>query len=184
MNLQAIEMDKAKALAAYQDYADALRKKWNQEDATLKKGYRALAQGKRVIELTEIIKAGGLDEKGRPRLAIVRADAKEVFLRRSLYENELSFSMDDWPEKNRRITMHNIFESVPESIRAKAVVPSIPPEHRPIGSLFRYYILWEASWEDVPKDPALLRRIGPILFVVIAEWNLTPLEQAVLKGRL
>jgi hypothetical protein len=40
-------------------------------------------------------------------------------------------------------------------------------------------------WEYVPHpDPILLKRLSGSLFVVLAAWDLTELEQKVLKGRL
>lgn len=45
-------------------------------------------------------------------------------------------------------------------------------------------ILWEAEWQAVPpKDPALLRHLGGDLYAVVAVWDLTELERAVLGGR-
>lgn len=43
----------------------------------------------------------------------------------------------------------------------------------------------EAQWRPVPPvDPFLLKHLGGTLYVVLAQWDLTPLEQAVLAGRL
>jgi len=47
--------------------------------------------------------------------------------------------------------------------------------------LDRFHILWEADWHlDPPQDPALLRRLMGDLWVVLAVWDLTSLERAVL----
>jgi hypothetical protein len=35
-----------------------------------------------------------------------------------------------------------------------------------------------------PGDPALLRKLGGDLYIVLGTWDLTPLEQAVLSGRV
>ncbi len=55
----------------------------------------------------------------------------------------------------------------------------------PKGSNENYYVLWEVDhWtREPPRDPYLLRRITDNMFVVIAAWNLTDLERAVIKGR-
>lgn len=46
-------------------------------------------------------------------------------------------------------------------------------------------MLFEAEWRpEPPKDPALLRHIGGDLYSVVAVWDLTELERAVLAGRL
>lgn len=72
--------------------------------------------------------------------------------------------------------------------RIRALVPTVPPQLRPPHALRGYHILWEAEWHlDMtvpPVDPALLKHIGGDLYAVVATWDLTPLEQAVLAGRV
>jgi hypothetical protein len=47
----------------------------------------------------------------------------------------------------------------------------------------RYWILWEAEWEQrAPVDPLLLRRIHGGLFAVVAQWALSPVERVVLEA--
>lgn len=71
--------------------------------------------------------------------------------------------------------------------RIRALVPPIPPALRPNHHLRNYHILWEAEWEIdrtiPPEDPALLKHLGGDLYAVLAVWDLTPVEQAVLAGR-
>ena len=67
---------------------------------------------------------------------------------------------------------------------SKAVVPSIPPRLRPKIAYSNLHILWEAEWETVPTDPMLLRHLDGALYVVLAVWDLTDLEKAVLKRAL
>ncbi len=57
----------------------------------------------------------------------------------------------------------------------------IPPGLMPGGSLSRFHILWEAEREEIPRDPMLLRHLGKGRYVVLATWDLTDLERAVLK---
>jgi len=69
-----------------------------------------------------------------------------------------------------------------------ATIPIIPPRFRPKYDLKGYHLLWEAVWHRTktaraPRDPALLKRIGGDLFAVLAIWDLTPLEMAVLEMR-
>lgn len=70
-----------------------------------------------------------------------------------------------------------------------AMVPLVPPQHRPTRGMGNRLVLWEVDkwdWQTVPAppgDPALLRAIGGDLYAVEAVWDLTPLEQAVLSGR-
>ena len=68
---------------------------------------------------------------------------------------------------------------------AEALVPTIPPEFRPRFKLEGYCLLWEAVWGPTPPvDPILLKPIGGNLYAVLAQWDLSPLERAVLGGRL
>lgn len=73
--------------------------------------------------------------------------------------------------------------------RIAAMVPIIPPPLRPDDSLAKYHVLWEADWKDVgdppppPGDPALLHHLGGDMYAVLAVWDLTPIERAVLAGR-
>jgi hypothetical protein len=70
-----------------------------------------------------------------------------------------------------------------------AMVPIVPPRHRPPRGLGNRLVLWEAddwTWATVPAppgDPALLRHVGGDLYAVEATWNLTELERLVLSGR-
>jgi hypothetical protein len=68
--------------------------------------------------------------------------------------------------------------------KAHALVPSVPPQLRP-DDLSKYFILWEAEWTaKAPVDPILLSPVNDTMFAVVAQWDLTPLEQRVLEGRL
>jgi hypothetical protein len=73
-----------------------------------------------------------------------------------------------------------------------AMVPIVPPKHRPAQAttLASYLVLWEVeewAWTKVPQppgDPALLRRVGGDIYAVIATWDLTELEKLVLTSRV
>lgn len=71
--------------------------------------------------------------------------------------------------------------------RFNAMVPKVPPALRPPHSLANYHVLWEADWRVAPGpppgDPALLKHIGGDLYAVLATWDLTEVERAVLAGR-
>lgn len=65
------------------------------------------------------------------------------------------------------------------------MVPSVPVWLRPEGHLSEYHILWEAEWEVAPPvDPILLKYVSGPMYAVIAQWDLTPVERAVLEGRI
>ena len=60
----------------------------------------------------------------------------------------------------------------------------MPPHLRP-DDLSKYFVLWEAEWTaKAPVDPMLLSRVNETMFAIVAQWDLTPLEQRVLEGRL
>jgi hypothetical protein len=62
-------------------------------------------------------------------------------------------------------------------------VPHIPPACRPKFGLHNYHILFEVQeWKAYPVDPFLMRRVMGNLFVVEAEWDLTPLEVELLSS--
>lgn len=66
----------------------------------------------------------------------------------------------------------------------RAPVPKIPPRLAP-DDLSRYYILFEPRWEEVrpDPDPILLSRASETVFVVVATWDMTPLEAAAVGMR-
>jgi hypothetical protein len=70
--------------------------------------------------------------------------------------------------------------------RRQAITPPIPPEERPKRGLPGYHILWEAVWKHLPPvDPMLLKRIGKTDFwIVLAAWELTDVERAVLGSHM
>jgi hypothetical protein len=159
--------------------------KWAQgkttEDQLIAKAYRAICRGHRVIDLYESMALAGCDDRGRPMLAIVRADATRC----ECYLGQRAVQYDSnkgrWPT---RISVPSAFFPGlrPSEDRLESVVPIIPPPYRRY-SLRKYRILWEAAWESVTKDPLLLEPLGGALYRVVAAWDLTPIEQAVLRGR-
>jgi hypothetical protein len=63
-------------------------------------------------------------------------------------------------------------------------VPIIPAIFYPEGNIDKYYVLFEVDdWKVVTKDPILLKRMTKNLFAIVACWDLTPLEQAIVRGR-
>lgn len=72
---------------------------------------------------------------------------------------------------------------------AITMAPLVPADVRPAtGQLRDWHVLWEVeAWHDSPqtmtppRDPYLLRYIGGSLWAVLAEWDLTELERAVMR---
>lgn len=167
------------------------------EDDAIRAGYRAAARGLPVISLPAAVHAGGyFDRTGLPRLAIARADAETCWLRCDVRDDEWRWEYTDieWTRGRVDVGRHRVVVrtsgpgpgSFTKPWRTRTLVPSIPPEHRPNRSrLWRFHVLWEVErWTLVaPTDPALVRHIRGDLWAVVATWDLTPLERAVLTAR-
>lgn len=166
-------------------------------DEALMRGYRQLSLGRQIINLRDTIRAGGEDEQHRPKLAIARADERTIDLQRAP-DGQVRFNAG-WQRSDHRDdrTARNIslpagtLSRIPADLTgrvswvyASAIVPSIPPRLRPTDPT-RYHVLWEAEWRrSAPRDPALLRALGDGLYAVLAVWDLTDLERAVLQMRV
>lgn len=180
MNHIPIHFDKQaarEALAAYK----AHRNTYDKRDWEIERIYRAIAAGKKVIAALESIRAVGLDDKGRPKLAICRADAESVLCQYERGKVTFGLRARSMWRLNQKISV-----SIPEvgfRTQSAALLPRIPPQYRPQHSaLSNYHVLWEAEWEDIPCDPMLLRRIGKDAWVVLAAWDLTAVEMSVLRA--
>lgn len=168
------------------------------EDEELRRAYLALSRGQRVLNLSRVMAAAGLTEDTKlPRLAVCPADAAQCEIRtdgsgivfrderRGVYSVQKyrvsirSFGAEviDWQWRHDN--------KLPSLERVRALVPFIPPRLRPRDPE-NYFILWEANWQLRPPDPDpfLLKRIGDITFVIVAQWDMTPLEQSILEGRI
>jgi len=202
-------MPQAEALAAFNAYRHAVRSAktatLNSEDAQIARAYKAVAAGKPVVNLAEAFKTAGYDAAGLPRLAVSRADYKRVQLdvltewrwdvtvQRSA---SVPRSFEIWPASEMGPTLRGntpregrVFLVPigtilpPNDLKRQAIVPNIPPHLRPPHDLSNYHLLWEPEWLKIPrppKDPALLKHLGGPLYAVLATWDLTPVEQAVL----
>ena len=177
------------------------------------RGYKAIAAGQQVLDLGQTMHAAGVQEDTLfPRLAICRADARSC--RCMLKQDGGADFVDDayrWGRAKRRtvtlpsgtlpsFTMQwNQGVGIPSRYRpggilerqrwisseATAVVPIVPPRLHPRAALANYHCLWDAVWTPAPpKDPLLLRHLAGQLYAIVAQWDLTALEQAVLRGRL
>jgi len=200
MNLAALEMTAEEATRRLAEYTEQIAAERTVEDEAILAGYRAAARGLPVVMLSEVFNAGGWFDNGLPRLAIARADATEV---RVEIERAWSRSdtvdlvfLDDDRAVNRgallgkhTVRINRIGGRGPHehrSSRGATIVPLIPPRHRPRKHRIRgFHILWEVEeWRPVPsKDPALLKHIRGDLWAVMATWDLTELEMAVLSQR-
>lgn len=191
MKVEELKIDRDKARELWQKY-QSHRAHQTPADADIAAIYKRLARGQTVIRALASIVAAGVNAEGLPRLAIARADTQRCYLHHST--NEARFSDQRWGAwnggrlalKSRRIAV-----PWPDMPRAKgggtweATVPLIPVHLRPKRGLANYHILWEAEWtKRYPVDPYLLRRFGGDAWLVVAAWDLTEVERAVMSSRL
>jgi hypothetical protein len=170
------------------------------------RAYRHLAAGKRLIHLGHSIRAAGLDDRNRPRVAIAAADRPEVEFtwpgdrRTGVFRTKRQWSRGRWsPRMERGIDMgqSNTFRPYGRDgvirgyhdMRVYALVPRVPADVRPnTGQLRDWFILWEVDeWFDrpqrmtAPRDPLLLEHVDGELYAVLAEWDLTDVERAIME---
>jgi hypothetical protein len=176
--------------------------KIEKEDEELKRLYYQLSKGQTVLHLPKVIGAAGLNKDKLPRLAVCRADFE--WCRFDTGSGEVYFyEWGSWSHnKTNTITVQSRFfvdngyaelndygwrskNNLPTLSSVRALVPTIPPHLRPGDELSKYYILWEAEWKkQPPSDPILLTKVTQDIFIVVAQWDLTPVEQLVLEGRI
>lgn len=203
MEVNTISAPVNEAKAKLAEYRAALKKQWNKTDEILAHTYRQLAKGRLLIDVRTAILSAGFDENHRPKLAIARADQSFVCWLPSFWARggQHTRSLNSCPDTRQRSSAREFHFEVPETQAwprcphtcprshggvAKAMLPLIPPRFRPADkNLGNYHILWDAqgAWEaEPPTDPFLIKRIHGDLFAVLAVWDLTELERAVLKG--
>ncbi len=204
-----IEMAEEQAKEEYTKYKDALKDrvdKQHKQYEEIKKVYYSLSKGNKVIDIFDAFKKTGVNEEGEPKLAICQANAKTVFFQKQslgssqFADKEFGWDKHSWAKdiilpsgtfpdwKSRIINYKDGSTGTGNIIREKIKtgVPIIPAQLLPEGKLENFYILWEVKdWQEAipPKgDPYLLKRISTNLFSVLAEWDVTEIERAVLRG--
>lgn len=197
MNVEQLTMPKAEAKRKLRYARQQLHRRADDEYKQLETAYRAAAQGKPLIVLSEAIRSAPRDERGRPRVAIARADRVQVrFQARNSTAGFVSISRGGsfWDRRHTRargvtitVPAPGLSSDVPEGY---AIVPIVPPDVRGVHALETHFILWEVEqWaarqidERPDRDPLLLKHLGGDLYAVIAEWDLTDVERAIMAGR-
>lgn len=201
MNVPTIEMDPAEAKERLEGYYAQLRRSHDEEYAEVARGYRALAEGTPVLHLSQAIQSGGLFPDGRPRLAVARADRRQVEVNRTGWTGSFRFVFDALRRSSFGYEGSLLLgvdaqgmEHPDRMRRGYSLIPMVPPDVlRTCGgrsALRDHVTLWEVEeWSDrpflarPPEDPLLLRHLGGELYAVVGAWDLTPLERAVMAGR-
>lgn len=191
MKVETLKMNPETARELWRKY-QSHREHQSKADAEIASIYKRIAQGRTVIRALESIRAAGVNEEGLPRLAIARADATRCHL--NYRDNRVQFAPNDWFEWSRRRLGHRAkvvdmdwpgWTPIKGRHTFEAIVPIIPVHLRPKRGLANYHILWEAEWtKRYPVDPYLLRRFGGDAWLVVAAWDLTDVERAVMSSRL
>lgn len=169
------------------------------EDEELMRAYKAMAAGARILNLPSVLKAAGVtSDTFAPKLALARADWKECYFdcpgesawfheERNVYNRKpgarmIRVSRECYPRETWNTYWRR--ENRKPDYPLRAIVPLVPVHLRP-ARLEEFHILWDAVWTLAPPaDPLLLKRVSETIFVVVAQWDLTPLEQAILEGRI
>jgi hypothetical protein len=146
---------------------------------------KAVVEGHRVIDLERTMQQAGMNEQGLPALAFVtinatycRYDWDSPFHRFSAGLGTIIRFREPHCKIARR---HKLFHS---SYYWHAAAPPIPSEHYNKAKT-NDILAWEVDrWEVgerkeriVVEDPVILRLLTWPMFIVIAEWDLTPLEK-------
>ncbi len=147
----------------------------------------------RLLNIADAFSECPLDEKGRPKIAIARADQPQVKLNQGWsgtphYRFDTTFNNR---RRQRSLNLSIITRRAPYKWpEGYSLVPIVPPEHRKGHALHTHFILWEVEqWSDsviraiADRDPYLLRHVGGDLYAIVAEWDLTDIERAVMAGR-
>lgn len=207
MNVGAIAMDPKLAREAYREYSASVRGRMLDEYRAVREAYEELAKGHSIIDIKTALQIAGLDEKNRPKLAIVQADKPMCYLHRN--GNGTTGRFSHFPEEKPR-QKHGLVHLPPDVWKAmrgwpqyedrargmpfkasefertlRAVSPIVPPRFLPRDPLANYFIIFEPVWQQVPNpDPILCKRLNATTFAAVAQWDMTPVELMVLQGRL
>src|SRR5688572_23916062 len=144
MNVSIFKMDKAQAEKKLIAYRTQLKRRANVEYELAVKAYEMVAKGTAILNIVDAFAQTGLGVDNRPKLAIARADRKEVQVSVRPSERRISFSAHlngFWASGYSGDLLVRIpFTFTPEQEQAKdlfygkngfALVPMIPADVRP-----------------------------------------------------
>lgn len=200
MDLAKVSLSETDAEEKYKQYLELVKTRKEKQYDDLKKVYHALKKGYKVIDIFKAFEdTGTLNDN--PKLAISRADMRQVFFTKAVGGGgRFSDVNDSWKEKVDDVNipgglmrsdwpLNNLEQGISNwNIKDRTVatnVPMIPAHLMPEGKLDNYYILFEVDeWNPIAAvdDPYLLRRINANTFIVLAEWDVTPVEKIVMRG--
>lgn len=198
--VEKIMIPEEQAKEEWKKYCELLKERKEKFLKVMKDSFYHAKEGRALINIYDVMRKAGLNEKNEPKLAIARADLNKVIFRKRdtgsgifemgegwnrsfRFDVELTQGIFDiqWPRKDEK---SNASWNIKDE-RITAAVPNVPAQLMPKGSLENYYILWEVDeWKKMPKpkDPFLLKRISQNMFVILGAWDLTELEVAIMEG--
>lgn len=190
MNVQTIQVPKAEAEAKLREYR---RRVSDSEYARIYHAYEVAASGKPLLILSQAFEQCPRDPLNRPALAIGRADQRQVRVSVRVAGDAFTTNFS-WDGRRRHrdcdIFVPRVLASTAKLGEGYSLVPITPPDVARGHDLSRRFVLWEVErWADQrigatpDRDPYLLERIGDDLYAVVGEWDLTPLEQAIMRDR-
>ena len=212
MKVNLISIPKEIAKKEYEEYSQAV-KSGRKDDylEEMKQLNKYLSQGKQIINIFNAFQEVGLNHLQQPKLAVCSATAKECFFSKTrngggafrAYNNDWGVpkaqtklsvilpekTYQDWEtvrSLNRFSTQRKFNTNIKDAVLSTPV-PIIPARLLPPYGLHNYHIIWEVNqWQvrRAPVDPILAKRISKNLFAVLAVWDLSPLEQALVEGRV
>lgn len=189
-NVGIIKMPQETAREKLRMYRRRSLNKLNEEYRAALLGYEALAKGTPLVSLSQVFTSAILDDKGYPKLAIARADRKQVYFRMSHYQDIVFSTRKISSPKSINLDLTYPVRARSGHLNGYALVPMIPIEHKPKGKLSDYLILWEVEhWSErrltaePDTDPLLLKQVVGDIYAVHAAWDLTELEKAIMSNR-
>jgi len=188
-----IEVTKERALSLIKEYKDAPYKEPTDKVIISILEYQ-LKKTKPIINVADAMIRGGCNEAEAPNIVLAPLTSTEIYCNAMspdtfiLYDKTLEEINEDGDFIKSIDPNGWQFEvGNPDQGRAwdtsRALLPAIPPRIRPKNPK-KHFVLWEANWELMPQlgDPALLKQIHGPFFQVVNVWDLTKLEEKVLRG--
>lgn len=202
MDVATITIDPEVAREKIAACREFLRRSADAEVEAALAGYEELEENRALINLQETFRHHAtFDDKGRPNLAIARADRAQVHVVRRWNDatGPIIFRSDshrNWsPLMNSTLTRVVRWWPTAEGYPSEnedgwALVPHVPAEVRieaTTRNLRNLFVLWEVeAWSDrrlgaePDYDPFLLRHLLGDLYVIEGSWDLTELERAIM----
>lgn len=188
-----IEVTKERALSLIREYKDAPYKEPTDKVIISILEYQ-LKKTKPIINVADAMIRGGCNEAEAPHIVLAPLTSTEIYCNAMspdtfiLYDKTLEEINEDGDFIKSIDPNGWQFEvGNPDQGRgwdtSRALLPAIPPRIRPKNPK-KHFVLWEANWELMPQlgDPALLKQIHGPFFQVVNVWDLTKLEEKVLRG--